>query len=339
VTQPERNSRRWLQLVIGIAISALMIWWAFRDTPFRDVWQLILAQRPLPMAVAVILATLPFALRVPRWQLLLRREDGSRIGGAPMWHAIAIGFAANNTLPARLGEVFRVGAVSRLAPVSFTSALSSLVVERVLDALAVVGLLSIALVLVDLPDAIQVRGMAIEVWATRIGILGAVALAFGVVIASRPTLATSLATALTPRGRIREVATSLTARVVDGLTALRDPRRAIPIVAWTLVIWLVNASAFYVGFAAFGIEVPFAAALILQGLLVFAIAVPQGPGFVGVFEAVIAGALALFGVEADVALAYAISYHVLTFVPITVMGAWSLVSTGLSLRGAREAAS
>jgi hypothetical protein len=126
---------------------------------------------------------------------------------------------------------------------------------------------------------------------------------------------------------------------VDGLNALRDPRRAIPIVAWTLVIWLVNASAFWIGFAAFGIEVPFAAALILQGLLVFAIALPQAPGFVGVFEAAIVGTLSLFGVENDVALAYAISYHVLTFVPITLLGVHSLLTTGLSLRSAREAAS
>lgn len=339
MTPPDRGGTRWLQVIIGVAISALMIWWAFRDTPFRDVWQLILAMQPLPMLVAVILATLPFALRVPRWQLLLRREDGSHIGATPMWHAIAIGFAANNTLPARLGEVLRIGAVARLAPVSFASALSSLVVERVLDALAVVGLLSLGLVLVDLPEAIQVKGTPIEVWATRIGLLGAVALACGVLVAARPGLATWLATALTPRGRIREVVTALTARVVDGLAALRDPRRAIPVVAWTLVIWLVNASAFWVGFAAFGIEVPFAAALIVQGLLVFAIAVPQGPGFVGVFEAAIVGTLSLFGVPRDVALAYAISYHVLTFVPITLLGVHSLLTTGLSLRSAREAAS
>lgn len=338
MTQPEPGSRRWLQLLIGIAISALMIWWAFRETPFRDVWQLILAMRPLPMLGAVVIATLPFLLRIPRWQLLLRRDDESQISAAPMWHSIAIGFAANNTLPFRLGEVLRVGAISRLAPVSFTRALSSLVVERLLDALVLVGLLSLALVLVNLPEAIQVKGTPIEVWATRIGIVGVVALATGVIVALRPALAARIVTVVTPRGRIRDVASALTARVVDGLAALRDPRRALPVVAWTVVIWLVNAAAFWIGFAAFGIDVPFAGALVVQGLLVMGIALPQAPGFVGGFEAAIVGALSLFGVERDVALAYAIAYHVTTFVPITLFGAHSLVTTGLSFRSAREAA-
>lgn len=339
MTQPDRGGRRWLQLIIGIAISALMIWWAFRETPFRDVWQLILAMRPLPMLGAVVIATLPFVLRIPRWQLLLRRDDESHIGAIPMWHSIAIGFAANNTLPLRIGEVLRVGAIARLAPVSFTRALSSLVVERLLDALMLVGLLSLALVAVDLPEAIQVKDTPIEVWATRIGMIGALALAIGVIVALRPNLATRIVTAVTPRGKIRDLASALAARVVEGLAALRDPRRAVPVVAWTLVIWLVNASAFWIGFAAFGIDVPFAGALVVQGLLVMGIALPQAPGFVGGFEAAIVGGLSLFGVERDVALAYAISYHVTTFVPITLMGAWSLVTTGFSLRSAREAAS
>ena len=68
------------------------------------------------------------------------------------------------------------------------------------------------------------------------------------------------------------------------------------------------------------------------------IALPQAPGFVGVFESAIVFTLLLYGVDEGVALAYAIAYHVLTFVPITVLGVHSLVTTGFSLRSAREAA-
>jgi hypothetical protein len=49
--------------------------------------------------------------------------------------------------------------------------------------------------------------------------------------------------------------------------------------------------------------------------------------------------LLLFGVDREVALAFAVTYHVTTFIPITLLGAWSLVSSGLTLRSAREAAS
>jgi glycosyltransferase 2 family protein len=330
---PDTGSKRWIQLIVGVAISALMIWLAFRGQDLGVVWQHVQAMRWPPMLLAIVVATLPFVLRVPRWRLLLHREDGSTIGPAPMWHAIAIGFAANNTLPFRLGEVLRVGAISRLAPVPFSSALSSLLVERVLDALTVVALFSGALMLVDIPvDGGAQRAMA------RIGILGAIGLLLAIIAALFPSQAERVVVALTPSGRVRELAVKLTRRLLDGVGALRDPRRAVPVVAWSLVIWLVNASAFWVAFRAFGIDAPFAAALVLQGVLVIGIALPQAPGFVGGFEAAIVASLLLFGVSQEVALAYAVTYHVTTFVPITLMGAWSLVTSGVSLRSAREAA-
>src|ERR1700690_3666117 len=103
------------------------------------------------MCIAVALATLPFALRVPRCKLLLRRDDGGPIATQSLWNAIAIGFASNNVLPLRAGEFLRVAAINRLAPVSFAAALSSVAVERVLDALVVVTLLGLGLVGGQLP--------------------------------------------------------------------------------------------------------------------------------------------------------------------------------------------
>ena len=66
------------------------------------------------MLLAVVLATLPFPLRVPRWRLLLRQDDGGPVGWPADVARVAIGFAANNVLPLRAGEVVRMMAVSRL---------------------------------------------------------------------------------------------------------------------------------------------------------------------------------------------------------------------------------
>lgn len=338
MTQPESGARRWLQLLIGIAVSAVLVYFAFRGQPFGEVWRHVQSVRLLPLLAAIVLATLSFPARVPRWRILLRHDDGREIRWSALWHPIAIGFACNNVLPLRLGEAVRVGAVARLAPVSVASSLSSLAVERIVDGLTVVGLFLLALIAADLPPDVTVRGVAVRDAAVRLGILGLIALAVGLVIATRRPLALGLAQRLTPAGPIREFVIAFAGRIVDGLAALGDPRRALLVVTWSLVLWLINAVAFYIGFAAFGIEVPFVGALVLQGVLIFAIALPQAPGYVGGFELAIIGALALFGVDEQLALAYAVTYHVTTFVPITLLGAWSLIRTGLSIRGAREAA-
>lgn len=311
-----------------------MIWYAFRDKPFGEVWDRITAMRPLPMAAAVVLSTLPFVLRVPRWSLLLRRPDGAPIPNVRLWHAIAMGFAANNVLPLRLGEVVRMGAISRLAPVPFPSAFASVAVERIMDALTAVALLAVALMTVQLPPG---SGFADKAWLA--GVAALVALGMAVAVAVRPSLASRPIMALLPEGTLRTGILRIVDRLVEGIAALGDWRRALPLIGWSLAIWLVNAAAFRAAFAAFGIEASFMAAIVLQGALMIGIALPSSPGYAGVFETVIMLTLAsLFGVPEQVGLAYALAYHVLTFVPITLLGVHSLVTTGLSFREARESA-
>jgi hypothetical protein len=59
---------------------------------------------------------------------------------------------------------------------------------------------------------------------------------------------------------------------------------------------------------------------------------------VGVFEAAIKLVLVnLYGVNADLAVAYALTYHVTTFIPITLLGLWSLAKTGVGLSEMRRA--
>ena len=122
-----------------------------------------------------------------------------------------------------------------------------------------------------------------------------------------------------------------------GLTVLRSPSLLAGTVVWSLVLWLMNALAFYVAFEAFDIPVGFLGALLMQGILVFGITVQLTPGFVGQFEAAIVAALALFRVPNDVASSYAIAYHIHTFVPIILLGAWSLARTPVALSDLRAA--
>lgn len=286
----------------------------------------------LPMLLAVVVSTLPFPLRIPRWKLLLRHDDDSALPSASLWHAIAIGFAANNTLPFRAGEVLRVAAVSRLGKVSFATALSSLAVERVLDALTVVAMLGIGLVLANFPAS---AGAPDASTASKVGIICIVALLVAIIAAWKKDLALSLVRRVVGHGTIGEKIHHFADRLLAGLNALRDPRRAVPVIAWTVVIWLANAAAFYFAFSAFDINVPFSGALVLQGLLMIGIAMPQGPGYPGGFEAPIVLVLGFYSVDPNLALAYAISYHILTFIPITLLGAWSAVRSGVTLKSAK----
>lgn len=322
--------------MVGLLISAVLLWWAARGLRIADVVHHVRAAPLLPVLLSVVVSTLVFPIRMLRWRILLIPAAQGPIGVAPAWHAIAIGYMANNLLPLRAGEVLRAWAVSRLAPVRWSSAFASVAVERVFDALTVVGLLVATLLVGRLPPDIRIAGLPAEALAWRVGLIGLAGLVVAGVVLANPAPAATLIRKLIPFRGIAERVVTLLDGVRAGVTALRSPARLAAIVAWSLAVWGVNALSFALLFPAFGVPGTLSTALVLQAAIVFGVAVPSSPGFVGVFEAAIVLTLGLYGVPQDRALAYAVTYHVTTFMPITLLGLYSLARTPLAWREVRE---
>lgn len=330
-------ARHRLHFVIALGLSALLLWWAFRDVHPQEALDYLRSVRPWWLLAAVAAATACFPLRLVRWRLLLRGEDGAAYPWAPLWHAVAMGFAANNVLPLRAGEVVRTVAASRLTGARLTTSLASVAVERVFDALTVVGLLALALLLPGKPEGMTVGGVPIRQAANAAGLLALAALAAAALVVAFPRAAERLVRRLVPSDRLALRLVELLEGLRQGLDVLRSPARLAAVIGWSLVLWLVNAFSFYLAIRAFALPVGYVGALVLQGVLAFGIAVPSAPGFVGPFEAVITAVLAVYGVGASQAVAYAVAYHVTTFIPITLLGAWSAARTGLGLASTASA--
>lgn len=335
---PARRSlfRRSLPALIGIAISVALLAWALRDVSLTDVLQHIRSARPGPLALAVVLATITFPLRLVRWRLLLRDESGEPYRAGPLWHAIALGFMANNLLPLRAGELIRSYTAARLAPARFATVISSVAVERIFDGLTVVALLALALFSSGLSSSAAVGGTSVAQLARIAGIAGFIALLGAIAVVAAPLTAERVVRRVLRHTQMADRIVDLIEGVRQGLTVLRSPSRLLRVILWSLVLWLVNALAFYVGFSAFDIPVSYTGALLLQGLLVLGISIPSTPGFFGPFEAVIVAVLALYGVPGSLAFSYAIGFHVTTFVPITLLGLWSMARTPDGIRALRR---
>ncbi|HXE58707.1 MAG TPA: lysylphosphatidylglycerol synthase transmembrane domain-containing protein [Gemmatimonadales bacterium] len=317
-----------LGLVVSLALVAVIL----AKVDEEQVWRHLRDARPLPLVVAVILATIPFGLRVFRWRILLRADGGGAIPYRPLWHAIAMGFTANNVLPLRAGEVVRTYAISRLAGVRFATAFSSVAVERVFDGMAVILLFAVGLFLSGLPAGTTIGGVAVASAATKAGIAVVAALLLAALVVGFPHWAERAVRAVVPASRLADRLVGLIEGVVHGLHVLRSPGRIAAVALWSLALWTVNGLSFYAAFFAFDIPVGVAGALLLQGLLIIGISLPSTPGYVGVFEGVVIAALAVYGISSERALSYALAYHVTTFLPITLLGAWSLARTNLGLR-------
>ncbi|HET9603045.1 MAG TPA: lysylphosphatidylglycerol synthase transmembrane domain-containing protein [Gemmatimonadales bacterium] len=330
------DRRSWWALGAGVLIAGALLWWVLHDVNWPDLEAEIRAANPALILLAIAVATATFPLRVIRWRLLLRAEDDSALPFAPLWHAVAIGFMANNILPFRIGELMRTWAASRLTRARFSASLSSVAVERVFDALTVISMLAVGLLLAGLPQGVELFGTPVTRLATASGVLVVVALLAAIAVVSFPAAAERLIRRL-PSEPLADRLVSLVEGIRHGLGVLRSPSRVSAVVAWSVVIWLVNALSFWIMMWAFRLPVGFAGVLLLQGVLVLGVAAPTTPGYVGVFEAVIKAVLLLFAVSADRAVAYAVTYHITTFLPIVLLGAWSLMRTSLSFATLRKA--
>lgn len=328
---------------LGVALSVALLWYVLRGEDLREVWHVMATSNLAWWVACVVAATAIFPLRARRWQALLA-PLGPRIPVGPLWQATAIGMMVSNVVPGRVGELARAFALSRVRPeVRFTSAFASIVVDRLFDGTVVLALLVLATFAPGFPADASIFGWT----AGRIALTAALFLLAvlvvltGLVLYPAPVvrLGERVVGSVWRRGgeKVREMLESF----ASGLGALRSPALMLEILWWTLVHWLVNAFAFWCGFQALGIEAPFAAALFLQGIIVIGVALPSSPGFFGLFELAGTAGLALYGVTGTQAVSWALGFHILSFIPITVLGAWYFTRMHLhlsDLRTARDAA-
>ncbi|HEX6942556.1 MAG TPA: lysylphosphatidylglycerol synthase transmembrane domain-containing protein [Gemmatimonadaceae bacterium] len=328
--------------ILGVVISIALLWWTLRGESFSEIWSVLRESNLALFVLSAAVATTTFPIRAWRWRYILEPTAGTLPFG-PLWRATAIGMMVNNVSPARAGELARAFVLSReTGRVRFTAALASLVVDRVFDAIVVLLLLLIVVLMPAFPAGAMIGNMPVD----RVLLLSA-----GVAIAALLVL---IFFAMYPEKLVRiwemllgHRAPRLMARGRDilnafgaGLSVLKDPRRSLIVFLLALGGWLVNGASFWIAFLAVGIEAPFSAALFLQSLLAMAVAIPSAPGFFGLFEAGAKVALGVYLIDDTLAVSYALGYHLLSFIPITLIGFWYLARLGLHLKdmsdGGRE---
>lgn len=339
-THAARNAFLNWKALVGIALSVVLLYFTFRDVDFGEVVHEIRQANPLWLLAATAAATLVFWIRAWRWRSILDpvRPDTSF---RSRFAAVNIGFMANNLLPARVGEFARAFAIARLEPVPIPAALSSLVIERLLDALFLVLALFVAMTMPGFPGwpgtasidfpAIA-RGLGLMAGALMMGLLLLVLFPKPAVRAIEAVLNRTL-----PRSVRRPIVDALEAFLL-GAAILRDMRLLVRAAAWTVIVWLVNTLGFWFAFFAFDLELPFAAALFFNSAIAFAVAAPSAPGFFGIYELAARAVLVnLWGREASKAVGFALGFHIAGFIPVTLMGLYYAWRLGLNLSGVAQA--
>ncbi len=326
--------------VLGVLLSALILWWVLRGVDFKEVIGVLRGSDMLLFLLCTVVATSIFPIRARRWRTILEPAAG-RISFGPLWRSTAIGMMVNNIFPMRAGEFARAYALTREVPrVKLTTAFGSLAVDRIFDAIVLFALMFGAMLDPRFPADVTLKGMTMAHFAVvGISLVGALLVVCYIIVLQHEraiAFAAWLARRTVPR--FEQHIVRIIEQGVGGLAVLRDTRRFLAVLWWALAHWLVHAVGLWLGFLAVGIDAPFSAALFLQGVLGIGVAVPSSPGFFGVFEGAAVLGLTVYGVPRELAISWALGYHILSFIPITVIGAVYFAKLGLGVKELRSQA-
>ena len=297
------------------------------------------------VAPAVGLYLVSILFRTLRWQALLRHIR--QVSISRLYITVVIGYMANNLLPMRLGELVRSYYLSEREGVSKTSALVTIVVERLLDALTLLFFISIIGIFVPLVGLAEAFGERSGVFwpflvaALALPFLGTFTLLL--LIASVPTRATTIATALSkPLPRMLQFQLLRMFRMfLDGLKSLARPTNLVGLFLMSMPIWLFEAGLFFLIGYSFHLDKLYDSPLemAVTMVLVTAIAnigssVPAAPGGIGLFEIIARETLVLLpfaSIDRSLAGGYVAVVHTALLLPMIVLGQVFLWTQNLSL--------
>jgi uncharacterized protein (TIRG00374 family) len=302
-----------VSIVLGVGLLAFFL----SRVPLADIGRQIAAISTPWLLASIAISLFVFVIRALRWVWILRPVG--QVPFFPAFRATAIGFAANTVLPARAGEVLRPALLARERGLPFPALLASILFERVLDALAQLVFLGLALAG---PDGARMGSLGsgrVRILAAAVA-AGAVAVALFAVVWRDATERVFVRTFRILPERLRPAAGRMAHTFLDGFASLRTPRLALLVGAGSIAMWLTINIQIYCVMRAFGLELPLSAAYVVTTAAVLGLIVPT-PGGVGGYHAAVQFALTdVFQVPIATATGVALIAHAVSFVPISIIG-------------------
>jgi uncharacterized protein (TIRG00374 family) len=308
------DTRRHRRLAIGFGITAVFVWLLTRQIDPTKITASLERISSIYVAIAVGLLVLDYLARIARWWTLLRAA-GSSVSYRSCCRPFLASIALNNLLPFRAGDAVRVVGFRDTLDAPAMRVLGTVVVERLLDLLSLLAIFFIGLAAAQGVPPLVVRGTQ---W---LGAMLIVSLVLVVWLAKplqrvleRLLLSSHLFGGAGKNSRLVEHIGHLLA----ALSVLKRPRLAAQLIALSIIAWACEGAVFATVGTALGVSTAgpwFALSTGTLGTLL-----PSSPGYVGSFDYLASLGLTAYGSDAHTAALFAMSVHLVLWLPLTLIG-------------------
>jgi uncharacterized protein (TIRG00374 family) len=323
-----KKLRNW----IGIIISLITLVWALQGIRLVDVWTALQKVNYLYLIPASFFVIVTLVGRAVRWRLLFSPTPLQNL--LRFFFIINVGYLVNNLLPLRAGDLVRGLMISKAERVSKVRALSTVLLEHVMDIMILVLLL--VLVIQYLPSQPAVVLQAGKV--IGVAVLG-VMLILGVLSYQKKRALTALSHLLSLANSSKNKQLYRRAEsFLDFLHSLKSSQIYLELAGLSLLLWFSAILLAYSLFIAFGLQLPFIAAVFVICIVSLGIAVPSSPGYIGVYHSLVVFALTVYSVDKSLAFSYALVLHGWQYILIMILGVFSLWKESISFSSLNKVA-
>ena len=320
---------RTIKYFLGVLISVIGLYYAFRQVNFWELWISIKNVNIILILLAVFILVLSNVIRAWRWQILVKPIKD--VSFDPAFSSIMIGYFGNSVLPFRMGEFLRAYVVADKTSLTASTAFGTIVVERILD---FVGLSALILLIMTVYPLKSIGGFII------IGVIVLSLTAFIFILLFGGLKSTLLVkiekSSLLKMGLLPKILLFLK-NFLDGATTIRATNKLGVILLYTLIIWIMYYCSTYLATIATGIELEWFGFGVLLISTTLAISVPAAPGYVGTYHAAAVYILTnLFDVGRIDAQAAAIILHAVGTIPIVIIGAWYFLNSSVNIKDIKD---
>jgi uncharacterized protein (TIRG00374 family) len=326
--------KRSIQIAAGLIIGTVCLWLALRGVDFERMGRALAGAHYGYVGLSLGAMMLGHYLRARRWRYLL--APVRIVGTGRLFSALMIGYAANSFVPAHLGELLRAFVLGKKSGISAGAAFASIVVERIIDIISLIGLMALVVIVHPFPRWVEASGVAMLA-----GALLLLAILIGCKRFEAQTAALVRFVLKPLPERIAKRGGSLALDFFGGIQPLACAGHYLAVGALSAAIWICYAAVYYLCLAAFDLTtlyaLPWHASLVVLALTTVSVVVPSTPGYVGTFHYLCQVALLMFGVPASEALSYAIVAHAVGVLPVTLVGLAAAQVEGVAIVRTTEA--
>ena len=316
------------KILMPLLLGSAILYWMYRGEDWQQIWHVMTDE----MNWMWMLLSFPFGIlaqmfRGWRWRQTLEpilNDGDSHPRTSVCIHAIFLSYAASLVIP-RVGEFTRCGVLKRYDDVSFPKALGTVVTERAIDSLLVMGVTAIVLLLEMSVFGTFFRQTGTDLQSILHGFSWA---GYFVAAISAAAILIMLHFLLRKLSIYNKVRATLKG-IWQGVISLKDVRNIPLFVFFTLAIWLSYFLHYYLTFFCFDFTKDLGLDCALVTFIVGSIAViVPTPNGAGPWHFAVKTMLILYGVADVHALYFVLIVHTVQTMLVVFLGiyAWAALN-------------